>query len=652
MRRLILATLLTISGLGVAAPPTLAAGNNIQVTTTADGEFPADGKCSLAAAILASNSGGYAGYCSSPGTPDTDTIRFNLGNGVPVITLLADLPAITAPVIIEGDTGGANRVRLDGSGTLTVGLDVQATGTTIKRMVIDGFFTGIAVSGTAGTTIIGNVIGPNSDAGILVGIGNSNLQLGGTADPTPGDTCDGDCNLISGNGRVGVEAYGGGTIEGNFFGTDKAGDTANANGVGLLIGGGDWTIGGHVIEARNLVSGNTGDGLQLTDCTCTVQGNFIGTTTDGNHVLGNGGDGIDVDRSYTTTIGGPGHGTANVISANGGSGIYVESDEGHEGAALTIYGNRIGLSQSGKAFGNGGDGVHIGDLAPQTVVGSTGPHTGNVIAHSGGAGVRVVGALQAVEEIRGNSIFNNADRGIALDSGANDSIAPPVITSVSPLAGTACASCVVDVYSDKADEGRTYQGSTMADAGGNWTYTDIVYGPFVTATNTGANNNTSEFSAAVPVSGGGGGGGGGGDYQPDGRINKFSGAYVGNDIYNADGTNQTKSGTAKVGYIVEFHLSLQNDGDAADRFVLGADAGSTPMYRVKYYRGSNDITAQVVAGTYQTPSLAPGAKLVITVDVIVKKGATAGSSVSRLVTITSVGDNSQLDALKFVAARR
>ena len=105
-------------------------------------------------------------------------------------------------------------------------------------------------------------------------------------------------------------------------------------------------------------------------------------------------------------------------------------------------------------------------------------------------------------------------------------------------------------------------------------------------------------------------------------------------------------------YIVEFHLSLQNDGSAADKFQLSVDAGSTTMYRIKYYRGSSDITAQVVAGTYQTPSIGAGGKLVITVDVVVKKGATIGSSVTRLVTITSANDNSKVDALKFVAGRK
>lgn len=49
-------------------PPARALPAIIVVNTTSDAEFPADGtSCSLRAAILAANVGGFAGYCS-PGT--------------------------------------------------------------------------------------------------------------------------------------------------------------------------------------------------------------------------------------------------------------------------------------------------------------------------------------------------------------------------------------------------------------------------------------------------------------------------------------------------------------------------------------------------------------------------------------------------------
>jgi hypothetical protein len=50
------------------------------------------------------------------------------------------------------------------------------------------------------------------------------------------------------------------------------------------------------------------------------------------------------------------------------------------------------------------------------------------------------------------------------------------------------------VYSDAEDEGRDYEGTAVADGGGNWTLAVAPPGPFVTATATNTGN-TSEFSA-------------------------------------------------------------------------------------------------------------------------------------------------------------
>ena len=82
---LVSAVLIGTSGLA-APPPVRAAGVIIQVTTTADAEFPADMGCSLRAAILAANIGGFAGYCDA-GTAQADSIRFQLGSGTPQINV-------------------------------------------------------------------------------------------------------------------------------------------------------------------------------------------------------------------------------------------------------------------------------------------------------------------------------------------------------------------------------------------------------------------------------------------------------------------------------------------------------------------------------------------------------------------------------------
>ena len=139
--------------------------------------------------------------------------------------------------------------------------------------------------------------------------------------------------------------------------------------------------------------------------------------------------------------------------------------------------------------------------------------------------------------------------------------------------------------------------------------------------------------------------------RPDGRIRKGTGAFAGNDIYNADGTNQTKQGAKPRGESITFGISIQNDASTADSFTVHATGASTTMYNVRYFSGTTEITSAVVAGTYQTSSLAPGAKKLITARVKVKSTATVGSSVSRLVTISSDAAPSIVDAVRFIGKR-
>jgi hypothetical protein len=139
--------------------------------------------------------------------------------------------------------------------------------------------------------------------------------------------------------------------------------------------------------------------------------------------------------------------------------------------------------------------------------------------------------------------------------------------------------------------------------------------------------------------------------KPDGRIKLGAGALVGNDIYNTTGASQSRTGSAAAGGSITFGISIQNDGSGADSFKVKATGSATTTYTVKYFRGATDISAAVVAGTYQTSSVAPAATYLITAKVTVKATAATGSSVTRLVTISSVGDGTKKDAVKFIGKR-
>jgi len=112
-------------------------------------------------------------------------------------------------------------------------------------------------------------------------------------------------------------------IEGNFIGTNRAGTSAlgnSHNGVLLISGATNSTVGGTSLASRNLISGNerTGVFIELAERN-KVQGNLIGTQRDGISALGNAFDGVAVFNSAVgNSI------LSNSIFANGVGG----SDEG------------------------------------------------------------------------------------------------------------------------------------------------------------------------------------------------------------------------------------------------------------------------------------------------------------------------------------
>jgi hypothetical protein len=100
-----------------------------------------------------------------------------------------------------------------------------------------------------------------------------------------------------------------------------------------------------------VISGNVGAGITLADAATTgnaIQGNAIGTQSDGLTALANTSYGVLVTGAITNTVGGTATGAANVIASNGAAGVYVETGNG-----IAILSNAI--------FSNTGLGI---DLAP------------------------------------------------------------------------------------------------------------------------------------------------------------------------------------------------------------------------------------------------------------------------------------------------
>ena len=162
----------------------------------------------------------------------------------------------------------------------------------------------------------------------------------------------------------------------------------------------------------------------------------------------------------------------------------------------------------------------------------------------------------------------------------------------------------------------------------------------VTATDTAGN--TTEVTHTYTVA----------DPQPDGRIRRgATGRYVGDNLYNTTGDGQTRTGSAARGGTVSYFVSVQNDALFADELRLRGTA-TTSRFRVLYSTGGFDITSQVTDGTYTTPTLAPGAAVVVKVEVKVKSRAPAGSALSATVTTRSTSDPTRQDKVKSVTSRR
>ena len=454
------------------------------VDTTSDANLTActgaANDCSLRGAINNANA-----------NPGLDTIQFTIpAAGVQTILTLSALPDVTGPTIIDGYTQpnsscntlatGDNAVlliELNGNNTILNGLRITGGGSTVRGLVINRFtYSGLAMDTNGGNTIQGNFLGtnaagtaalPNATAGVNITAGSPNNLVGGT------QPCN--RNLISGNGQVGV----------NISVTSATGNM--------------------------------------------VQGNYIGTTASGLAALGNQATaGVYIQATSNNQIGGTAQGAGNLISGNGGLGIVI-TDNGGTTTGNTIQGNQIGVTAGGGALGDGGAGISITGAsgATNTLVGGA-VGAGNRIANNNGIGVAVYGNPNLRNTIRANSITANNALGIDLAGNnvtPNDPLDPdtgPNLLQNFPLLGpgtttlaavgtinsTPGVTLTLDFYANATcdplnyREGDIYLGSTVVatDGSGNATFNyTYAYGPapagsFITGTATDVQGNTSEFS--------------------------------------------------------------------------------------------------------------------------------------------------------------
>ncbi|HYE21840.1 MAG TPA: hypothetical protein VEA69_25600 [Tepidisphaeraceae bacterium] len=408
-----------------------------------------------------------------------DEIRFALPAGATRIDVSTGLPQVTGSVTIDATTqpgyAGAPIVEVRGPGsnvpsrgfdlggnaeaTMTLrGLSIGSfeygvTGGPNGYVTVEGSYVGLTPTGApagnhTNVDIYSGRVGAINGARNVIGNGVFGLVLRGQSavvrsnyiglrpdGVTPAPNVDGVTvyglsnvighsgaaprNVISGNTRYGIAILASGDgnqVSGNYIGTDATGTVAVPNQTGILLLNGAASIGGASTGDRNLIAGNTGDGIAVGG-RVFAYGNWIGLSATGSP-LGNGGNGIHIfgheDWSQIGAFPNPGYtyDYANVIAHNGKTGILVSDPDGTASAASrvlfkvnSIYDNGLlGIDLS--TGGAGPDGVTPNDPAPDADHGPNGLQNFPVLtaARTDGAGTIYVSGVLTSAPSKNHSI--------------------------------------------------------------------------------------------------------------------------------------------------------------------------------------------------------------------------------------------------------
>jgi parallel beta-helix repeat protein len=314
------------------------------VNSTADtGDTTPDGTCNTCTLSEAMQEATF-----NDNAPTVDVINFSIsGDGPHTFSPATELPDIDEPLTIDGYTQGDSTpaILTDDAKENTLAFGTNA----VLKIVIKGPSTfSDPNNGFDGFDV---EAGPTTIRGLVLnGFKSSSSGSGGQA-----------------IGFFNVEGNTNNVVEGNFIGTNIAGtavDPTNGpnDGDGVIINGPASTgntIGGSTPAARNLISGNDEQGVEISASDGNkVQGNLIGTDKNGTGDLGNKQDGVRMGSSSKNVV------TNNVVAFNGDSTHNDNGVEVQKSGTVTPVGNRI-LSNS--IFENQALGIDLNDttgLAP------------------------------------------------------------------------------------------------------------------------------------------------------------------------------------------------------------------------------------------------------------------------------------------------
>lgn len=347
------------------------------------------------------------------------------------IRLASDLPQISTNVTIDGSSApqyaGRPLVEVNANGHSGLVFQSGSSGSKLLALAITNA-QGNGVTLNAGSITLNldyiglNVKGVafgNGGDGIYVSAQSSNNRIGLNRPGASGAVA----NVISGNAGNGLSLHGssGNVIAANRIGTNDKGKFAIANGqngIWLTASSSGNEIGGTrfvdsvtgqannptgskgtvtpvfvVPPDGNLVSGNAKNGILIDKDSQknTLNGNFIGTSADGDAAIANSADGVRLDGAPNNSLTGCKFRNNpfvyyNVMSGNLGDGLHITSSDN-----VLVQGNFFGTgANNSTVVANNGNGILIDGSSKSTQVGGVIP-LGNVSAGNVRNGIEVAG---------------------------------------------------------------------------------------------------------------------------------------------------------------------------------------------------------------------------------------------------------------------
>jgi parallel beta-helix repeat protein len=452
---------------------------------------------------------------------DTTTIDFSVHG---TIGLRKSLPAVRERTVIDGTSaptyvaGGPPVVAVAGNRIHGCGCNADdgvrfgggSNGSQLLGLsVINAKGSGVALdadsitlnSNYIGLDLAGHAAG-NRRAGVHLMPGSAKNKIGLNKAHVSGAVA----NVISGNRGPGLQISNssGNTVVANRIGTNAAGTVATANhaaGIEIAKRSKNNVIGGtEFVDAStgqannptgtegtvtpvfvvpplgNLVSGNRGTGIRIVSGSKknVLNGNFVGTTADGDSALGNGGDGVRIRNADRNSLIGCRFVNNpfvyyNVLGANGGNGLRITDSND-----VTVQANFFGVGANNtNLLPNAGDGILVDGSSKNVQVGGVIP-LGNVAAANDRNGIEVAG------KARGFVTFNtfggllafkgaapNRQNGILITSTGGNNLVRTNVMSGNRRNGIKLAGSARGVTVDPNVVGATTTGASALPNGGS-----------------------------------------------------------------------------------------------------------------------------------------------------------------------------------------